>query len=213
MQRLINEWQYVSTLDYFAEHVEDFKDDLRFVVCRDYGWLASELFSIEGELGWGPGFREYEGMFFPPPTRSSYAMMTTFLNTLQRVEKDITLIQMLRNARVGYYPDKPTTLLARTLSVRAGNKDKLVDHFYNKIASNINNTYTIGAARLYHSMWSHQKKFCLAVAGLIRLAFTPLNRISARAETVRRKVLYPRAIIPFTGTQEPKYLPYMEVAC
>jgi len=186
MKTLLREWEAVASLPSDAEAVENFRQRLRAVVCRDYGWLASELFEIEGELGWGPGIREYDGEFFPPRTPSSTALMQTFLNTLTRARKDTELTEMIRLARLGVTKDKATALLAVSLAAKEVDWHKLIHHFYGRV-SELRDTYTLGAARMYLALWTQQHNFAVAVAGLIRLLVKPLSKLWVRAETVRRK--------------------------
>lgn len=192
MKTLLQQWNEVKDYDADSLGVEQFRQNLRMVVARDYCWLCGELFRIEGELGWGPGFRDYDGdEMFPPETWEAKALMTTFLNTLERVDKDKRLIAMLSDSRKGRAVNKATAMLRKCRGARVANRNAVIHHFYLRIARGGNAaTYSLAAARVYRSLWTQQNKFLLALAGLINLFCTPLTELTARAETVERKMSF-----------------------
>ena len=210
---LISVWPKIAFLDADEPDVESFRQNLRFLVARDYGWLASELFEIEGELGWGPGHREWDGDFFPPPTTESSAHMMTFLRTLATVRRDTELMELLTAAARGTWHTPAGRFIERAVHVRETSRSGIIQYFYGKIATR-HSEYTLGAARIYLAMWTQQRRFKLAVSGLIRLLFQPLTRLGVRAETVLRRTrrTFPgRAVIPQQA--QPADMLLQSVAC
>ena len=186
---LSRNWQRIGALglDANAHDVDAFRQRLRFLVALRYGWLAAELFDIEGELGWGPGHRDWEEALFPPPTEDSNAHMRTFLKTLESVRPDEGLEEMLRDAANGLWRNLAGKNLVRVFKARLVRRSGLITYFYGKVAE-MHDAYTLGAARIYLALWTQQHKFRLSLAGLVRLLFNPLTAVGVRAETVQRRV-------------------------
>lgn len=185
MATLLNHWRHVRQMP-GEENIRQFRERLHLIVGRDYRWLASELFEIEGELGWGPGVREWGGDGYPPATAASAAMMETFLRTLESSQKDDTLILSLWDASRGRVTDTFSRMLTKYLKVRDVNRHAVIQHFYARVATT-RSVYTLGAARIYLLLWLRQRRFKLALAGLLHLLLHPLNKLVVRAETVRRR--------------------------
>lgn len=206
-------WPNIAPLQSDSLETESFRQNLRFLVARDYGWLASELFGIEGDLGWGPGNREWDGDFFPPPTDDSWAHMTTFLRTLASVRKDHELLDMLADASRGTWKTIAGKYITSAVNAREASHGGLISFYYGKVAE-CRNSYTLGAARVYLAMWTQQHKFRLAVAGLVRLLFQPLSKLTVRAETVKRRVGSQfQRICPSVEQVQPCALAIQTVAC
>ena len=182
------EWESLLEADFSEPGLDGFRQRLRFSVCRDYPWLVSELFRLEGVLGWGPGFREYEGDFFPPPLPGSYATMVEFLEVISKIPRDAVLSSMIREAVCGRSTSRCSSLLATALCARKECRHSVVNKLYAKIAE-AHSPYVLGGARLYLFMWLLHRRYALSAAGLTWLLHNPITRIKARAETVRRKWL------------------------
>ena len=67
------------------DDVNKAKEQLREKVCRHYPWLVSELFELEGVMGWGPGHRDYEGEGFPPPVPDAPDRLQRFMDVLRQI--------------------------------------------------------------------------------------------------------------------------------
>ena len=181
---LMQEWSQVSRLEANDPDVIEFRQDLRRTVCTDYCWLVSELFELEGDLGWGPGHREFEEDYLPPRVLSSHAHMETFLNTLERVRKDTTIRDLISGA----ITDKRADQISKCLTARKVVQGDVVQLMYSRVAM-YRSAYTLGGARMYLSMWTDEGQYALAVSGLINLLYNPLSKLSVGAETVRRKLV------------------------
>ena len=192
---LSREWQRIGPLGLEAKtrDVEHFKQRLRLIVARDYGWLVSELYDIEGKLGWGPGHREWDEDGYPPPTEDSYAHMTTFLRTLASVHVDTGLVEALREASDGRWKSVAGKYIAKSLHARETIRNSVILRYYGWVADT-RNEYTVGGARIYRYLWEQQNLFWLSCAGLIWLLFNPLNTILARAKTAEMRINTPRYI-------------------
>ena len=190
---LMQEWSQVSGLEANDPDVIEFRQELRKTVCLDYSWLVSELFELEGDLGWGPGHREFEEDYLPPRVLSSHAHMETFLNTLERVRKDTTIRDLLNQS----INDKRSAQIAKCLTARQVMRSDVVQLMYSRVAM-YRSAYTLGGARMYLSMWTDEGQYALAVAGLINLLHNPLSKLAVGAETVRRKLGLPKINANFT---------------
>ena len=186
---LVRSWPEIENLESDCLAVKEFRDELRFQVARNYGWLAGELYNLEGELGWSSGNREWDDdEEYPPPTEKSGAYMKTFLNTLKSVRKDDELVQIIQDAINNKCTDKIRKNVCKCLAPREASKSMVIQHFYDSI-SRRGNLYTIGAARIYRSTWVDQRQYVIALAGLVRLLFQPLKRLMVRSETVKRRLM------------------------
>lgn len=194
---LMQEWSQVSVLEANDPDVIEFRQELRRTVCLDYCWLVSELFELEGDLGWGPGHREFEEDYLPPRVLSSQAHMETFLNTLERVRKDTTIRDLLNQS----INDKRSAQIAKCLTARRVMRSGVVQLMYSRVAM-YRSAYTLGGARMYLSMWTDEGQYAIAVAGLINLLHNPLSKLSVGAETVRRKLDLPHNRVNFTRPSE-----------
>ena len=76
----------------------EMQEALRYRVCKGYPWLACELYGLEGDMGWGPGFRKYEGDGYPPPLRHAERKMQAFLSVFRYTRPDDVLVEMLKEA-------------------------------------------------------------------------------------------------------------------
>ena len=176
---------------------EEYRMFMHRVVGEKYPWLTAELYTIEGELGWGPGFRDYEEDFFltPPETPSARSRMKNFVHTLDSVEPDLTI----SNAVSEVHRNEPTTHYAKMLrryvrkaEAANGNREHLIRRTYYCIADRyFPETYVIGAARIYKLIWEKQNCFILAIAGLLKLYYAPLTKIGAGVETSKRRIKVP----------------------
>ena len=180
---LMQEWSQVSEFDARDPDTIEFRQKLRRIVCLDYCWLVSELFELEGDLGWGPGHREFDEDYLPPRVLSSHAHMETFLNTLERVRKDTTIRDLISGA----ITDKRAAQISKCLTARKVVQSDVVQLMYSRVAM-YRSAYTLGGARMYLSMWTDEGQYALSVSGLINLLHNPLSKLSVGAETVRRKL-------------------------
>ena len=187
---LLPSWNALQQHSQFPEMAHGFQQRLRKEICLNYPWLTSELFALEGELGWGPGFREHEGEFYPPELPEARQRMTGFLQMLDMVQPNCELMNgLVSKARYQFEPsDSAVRMLRTALNARILLRNVLATWLYGKIA-NCHSPYTLGGARLYFSVWIQQQNFTLAMAGMIWLLHKPLNPLTARAETVKRKIL------------------------
>lgn len=183
---LIRGWPKIGYPDAGYKEQEEYKKSLHLLVARDYSWLVSELFDIEGDLGWGPGNRDDEEELFRDPMPSSYARMSSLLNTLNSVEKDDSLVRLVRVARTGNVSNSMELYVSRGLKAQKDNRKRLIIHIYNKISAG-GHLYTIGGARIYFSLWTQQGRFELAFAGLVRLLYHPLDILKVKAMTAKMK--------------------------
>jgi hypothetical protein len=180
---LANAWSAVRIDD--PCEVYDFRLDAEFWVASRYPWLCGELYRLEGDLGWCPGFRVWDGAGYPPTLPGSPRAMGVFCEDLLLMFPDLRVVDALKSAdSCSEYP------LSRMLGICLGSKVKqrnsVVVRLYESVVS-AHSPYTIGAARIYLSVWNTQGKFGLSAAGLLWLLFNPLKRVAALAETVRRK--------------------------
>ena len=183
---LLQEWETLRSLEFLEPRLDHFRQRLRLTVCRDYPWLVSELYDLEGLLGWGPGFRDYDGDFFPPPMPGSSQKMREFLEVLSRLPRDALLPDLIRDAARDRCSSRCSRLLSVALCARKGCRHSVVDKLYGKIAE-AHSPYVLGGARLYLFMWLLQQRYALAAAGLSWLLHNPISKLKARAETVRRR--------------------------
>lgn len=181
---LMQEWSQVSGLEAHDPDTIEFRQKLRRTVCLDYCWLVSELFDLEGDLGLGPGHREFDEDYLQPKVISSHAHMETFLNTLERVRKDTTIRDLIS----GTITDKRAAHVSKCLTARKVVQGDVVHLMYSRVAM-YRSAYTLGGARMYLSMWTDERQYALAVSGLINLLHNPLSKLSVGAETVRRKLV------------------------
>ena len=98
--------------------IEKKRDALRYKVCRDYPWLAFELFDLEGALGWGPGHREYDGDGFPPPLPDAQNRLRAFETIFEQVPPDNVFPDLIQEADGIKKASKPASLVFRHLSLR-----------------------------------------------------------------------------------------------
>ena len=213
---LSKEWQRIGPLGLEAktQDVEHFKQRLRLIVARDYGWLVSELFEIEGKLSWGPGHREWDEDYYPTPTEDSYAHMTTFLRTLASVHVDTGLMEALRDASNGRWKNAAGKNIAKSLCAKETCRDSLIWYYYGWVADT-RNAYTLGGARIYLQLWRQQHLFWLSCAGLIWLLFNPLTTLLARAKTAKMRINTPqhmRVTAPYAGIAQKEPL-LQQIAC
>lgn len=178
--------------------VSEFREKVRMTVARDYPWMVAELFEIEGDLGWGPGFREYDDEYscFPERTWYANAKMLTFLKTLEHCEKDNALVQAIQEAK-GMPTRKLATMLRRFMEKTDKNdyeEFRAICKVYGLIATR-RSEYTLGGARIYFALYTEQKKFLLALAGLLRLFYSPLVKVKVDAETIRRQRTFSEKVI------------------
>jgi hypothetical protein len=209
---LLPSWNALQQHSQFQEMAHGFQQRLRKEVCMNYPWLAGELFVLEGELGWGPGFREHEGEFYPPELPEARQRMTGFLQMLDMVQPNVDLLnELVSKARYQFDPKESTVLMLRTvLNARLLLRNTLANWMYGKIA-NYHSPYTLGGARMYYSVWGLQQNFTLAMAGMVWLLHKPLNPLVARAETVKRKILK-RSLQALESSQKNGLVPDVGVA-
>ena len=192
MGLLTDKW---DALNYSEDTLNRDKEEFRMLMHRvvgvDYPWLASELYAIEGELGWGPGFRDFEDRFFlmPPETPAARSRMKNFVRTIEMSRPDKAIKNVILEAVVH---NEPTTRKARMLRkylchATPINKNSLVHKVYGCVLNrHFPKTYVVGAARIYRAIWDMQKIFTLAIAGLIHLYYEPLTKLKAAVETSLR---------------------------
>lgn len=190
---MAHEWRELSQHGFLPEEVDRFRGNLRFAVCRKYPWLSAELFALEGLLGWGPGFREYDGEFFPPPLPEAPGQMTRFLQLLSQMYPNSVLADLIGRAEKGIGSASQTRMLITALNARIKTREHVVRLLYARIA-NQHSPYTLGGARMFLFLWTHQRHYALATAGIIWLLHQPLIPVQVRAETVRRKLMLQRTV-------------------
>ena len=172
---------------------------LRWYVCMFYPWLVSELFDIEGVLGWGPGFREWEGDDeFPPPLPDAPARYQKFRRILDQVPMSTLLEEFMDAAnstkrraleklvRAGLMTparlegklqdqQRPgVRCLALALKAREARRPDIINLLYGRIAEK-HSQYMLGGARMYLYQWRDYQNYNLAVAGLIWMLHNPIT--------------------------------------
>lgn len=179
--------------DTSSKVVKKFKANLDFAVARDYPWLAAELYMVEGELGWCPGFRDYpEDLYVLHETPSAKSQMMNFLRVLDDVLPDTSIKDAIVEAVEGRPSTKYAMLLQKSLACvkkhHDGREGRLINKVYGLIASN-RSEYALGAARIYRDMWQKNvnRNFAFILAGLFKIYIVPPDRIEVSAETVMRK--------------------------
>ncbi len=170
---------------------EEFQKAVRLTVATSYPWLTSELFGIEGELGWGPGFREdFDGdTLFPSPTESSEKQMANFLKTLEQTEPDESFRQGISDAVQGVESKQK---FARIMSAflekirqRTRTESGVIYDVYRVFLSQRKDPYAIGGARIYRDLG--KSNFLISLGGLLKLYCEPLKKTQVGALTVQRK--------------------------
>jgi hypothetical protein len=192
MRQLTERWHALGGGEFSEGHAE-FRLALRFAVCRNYPWLVSELFALEGLLGWGPGFRDYDGEFFPPMLPEAPARMGRFLELLSLVQPDDVMQSIFTDAITGRPSGRLAGMISVSLRAKLCFRPSIISLLYDKIAV-FHSSYVLGGARIFFSLWTQRHNYALAVTGLAWLLHRPISPVYARAETVRRKLLKARPV-------------------
>jgi hypothetical protein len=185
---LAEKWAALQTRGFLPEETTEFRKTLHFEVGRNFPWLAAEVFALEGQLGWGPGFRDYDGEFFPDPVPCAWQQMSKFLELLSILQPDDVLVRSVEKVRRGVGEDSTrfSRMLSTSLRAQEVKRQDVVDLLYRRVAI-AHSAYTLGGARTFRALWTMQARYVLAVAGLAWLLHYPLIPVRVRAETVRRK--------------------------
>lgn len=174
-------WQYV-----FGElaqgRKEKIKSELQKLVCRRYWWLTGELFLLYGELGWGPGHREWEGTFLPDPVEDALDRLRNFVRDLTSLPES-SRVQAVLDDYMGEARSKTAQILNLVL---AGTDAGLLKPFillYEKVMQRCT-IYEIGAARMYCDQYI-EGEHDTAFSGFALLLTAGLNRLKVRHRSVK----------------------------
>jgi hypothetical protein len=165
----------------------DFKLDTELDVARKFPWMTGELFTLEGDLGWGPGFREWDGPdYFPPMRHEALQKMKEFCTDLDTMKPESLLDDFIRSLR--QKRDNIAVSMLKSCE-RASEKQRVsVVHKLYASVVNAHPLYTIGAACIYLSVWLVDRKYLLAVSGLLWLLCNPLTKRQALLQKARNKM-------------------------
>lgn len=177
-------------LDY-GEHSA--RIEIRDVVCTDYWLQAGEYFTLEGELGWGPGHREWDQEDLDPPLmQGAVQKLRQFLHRLAALEPTpiLTAIKANPSSVAGSFFER--MCLVRRLGQTKPGQDKTLEYkileiVYSRIA-NHRSHYELGGARAFLKLWMETGKFQTAVAGLINVLVYGLPKEKVMATPVTRTV-------------------------
>ena len=187
-------------------------EELRFKVCRYYPWLVSELYELEGVMGWGFGFREHSGNDFPPPCPDAADRMRAFLELLAEVRQDDVLATLIKEASRSEKASRPSILalrrnlesqqemadrlerrhqacvrlLSTAIEARTEYRSQMIRMLYDKI-EDAYPLYVLGGAKLYLFQWQAKQRYALAASGLVWLLFNPITKRDVLAEAAQRK--------------------------
>ena len=187
-------WTAAQQSNYSPKEVEIFRYSMHRELATSYPWLAAEFFALEGMMGWGPGFRECQhDVYFPSMTLEAPQKMMEFLQLLEIVAPNTILQSLVQTSCAPDAEMRRLTSLERILLVvvtkaRMEVRDAVINKLYEKIAWHRSH-YTLGAARIFRSLWRQQECYALAAAGLIWLLHKPLSTRKVIAESIRRKHL------------------------
>jgi hypothetical protein len=90
-------------------------------------------------------------------------------------------------------PDRISRMLAACSSLRLAQRNDTINLLYASVCSAYSH-YSVGAARIYLSLWRERNQFLLSTVGLLWLMHYPLTRMKALAETARRKAYFRSAL-------------------
>jgi hypothetical protein len=165
----------------------DFRLNTELDVAQKFPWLTGELFTLEGDLGWGPGFRDWDGPdYFPPMRRDALPKMKEFCADLDTMKPEGLLDDFIRSLR----KKKDGFAVSMLKSCERANEKKrvsVVNRLYASIVT-AHPLYTIGAARIYLSVWLVDSEYLLAISGLLWLLCNPLTKRKALLQKARNKM-------------------------
>lgn len=156
--------------------------EMRKAVCRYFWWMTGEFFILEGDLGWGPGHREYDGDApFPPRVCGYWRNVDAFLHDLGCLRRS-RAVEALAGAR---WDRANTSVEARTLRflyARLRTDAEVLNYLYERLATS-RSEYEVGAARVFMGLVKDDPSMApLACAGLALLLAKQLRRVSVRKE-------------------------------
>jgi len=158
---------------------------LRRVVCNRYWWLAGDMFTIFGLLGWGPGHRDLT-------ERDTPGLARLELNKLLYVLAVTKPVDEVEDVVISSLDVHDTSLEAQTVRQLLGVYEwefstKPIWHVYDLIA-NRGNLYQHGAAREFVNYYYDGADPSIVLAGLVLILLRELTpeRVRQRKEELRK---------------------------
>jgi len=176
-------WSVFSSL--LSEDEDSAKAYLRRIVCVGHWFLAGELFTLEGKLGWGPGHRDWDGDGLPPRTKAAANRLCGFVFDIASIPPDNRTLNLANALAKG--TDK-TLLECRTFNYinnkasvvyerRRDRMTAIASFLYDRIVEQ-KSVYEIGAARIFYLVDEAFPSY-VAMAGLLLILVRGISSISA----------------------------------